>query len=126
MKDLTNAMDMNAPEYDPVRATSIVAILTSLDASTLPGCSSTDLADLNSAKSAAKENADTVVTTQTNLISAKVEELNALVVEIHALNVQISEAGGTTIDPGTTAQTVATVATVSTSAGSTSGGSTGT
>ena len=102
MKDLTNAMDYRAPDYDPARAMDIVAILTSLDSSYLsPGCSSSDLSELNDAKNAAKDNADAVVTTQTTLISAKTDELNALVLLILALNQQISAAGGTIIDPGT-------------------------
>merc|ERR1712192_370091 len=54
-------------------------------------------------------------------ISTKTEELNDLVAEINSLNEQIVAAGGTTIDPGTTAQTVPTVSTngpaASTSAG---------
>ena len=107
MKDLTNAMDYRAPDYDPARAMDIVAILTSLDSSYLsPGCSSSDLSELNDAKNAAKDNADAVVTTQTTLISAKTDELNALVLLIQALNQQISATGGTTIDPGTIATQV--------------------
>ena len=102
MTDLKNAMDYRAPDFDPTTATDIVAILTSLDSSYLsPGCSSSDLSELNNAKNAAKDNADAVVTTQTTLISAKADELNALVGLIQALNQQISTAGGTTIDPGT-------------------------
>ena len=102
MKDLTKAMDYRAPDYDPARAMDIVAILTSLDSSYLsPGCSSSDLSELNDAKNAAKDNADAVVTTQTTLISAKTDELNALVLLILALNQQISAAGKTIIDPGT-------------------------
>merc|ERR1719234_839299 len=78
MTDLVNSLDIDAADYNPVRAADIVTILTSLDASTLsPGCSSTDLSDLNSAKSAAKNNAADVVTIQTNLISAKNEEFAA-------------------------------------------------
>ena len=107
MKDLTKAMDFRAPDYDPARATDIVTILTSLDSSYLsPGCSSSDLSELNDAKNAAKDNADAVVTTQTTLISAKADELNALVWLILALNQQISAAGGTTINPGTIATNV--------------------
>ena len=79
-----------------------MAVLISLDSSYLsPGCSSSDLSELNDAKNAAKDNADAVVTTQTTLISAKTDELNALVLLILALNQQISAAGGTIIDPGT-------------------------
>ena len=107
MTDLRDAMDFKAPDYDPAKATNIVAILSSLDSSHLsPGCSSSDLSELNDAKNAAKDNADAVVTTQTTLISAKTDELNALVGLIQALNQQISAAGGTTIDPGTTATQV--------------------
>merc|ERR1719239_1882483 len=41
MTDLANAIDINAPDYDPEKAANIVTILTNLDASTLsPGCSS--------------------------------------------------------------------------------------
>ena len=99
MIDLTNVMD-----YDPAKATDIVIILTSLDPSYLsPGCSSSDLSELNNAKNAAKDNADAVVTSQADFISAKTDELNALVLLILALNRQISAAGGTTIHLGTTA-----------------------
>ena len=104
MTDLKNAMDYGAPDYDPAKATTIVSILTSLDLSELTlWCSSSDLSELFDAKNAAKDNADAVVTTQTMLISAKTDELNALVWLILALNHQISAAGGTTISPGTTA-----------------------
>ena len=104
MKDLTNAMDFRAPDYDPTKATDIVTILTILDSSHLaPGCSSSDLSELNDAKNAAKDNADAVMTKQTTLISAKTNELNALMWLILALNQQISATGGTTIDPGTPA-----------------------
>ena len=106
MTDLKNAMDYGAPDYDPAKATTIVSILTSLDLSELTlWCSSSDLSELFDAKNAAKDNADAVVTTQTMLISAKTDELNALVWLILALNQQISAAGGTTISPGTTAST---------------------
>ena len=99
MIDLTNVMD-----YDPAKATDIVIILTSLDPSYLsPGCSSSDLSELHNAKNAAKDNADAVVTSQADFISAKTDELNALVLLILALNRQISAAGGTTIHLGTTA-----------------------
>merc|ERR1719234_1683266 len=55
MTDLVNSLDINAADYNPVRAANIVEILTSLDTSTLsPGCSSTDLSDLNSAQRAAR------------------------------------------------------------------------
>merc|ERR1712212_1255118 len=77
MIDLTNAMDSSSTDYNTARATAIVAILTSLT-SVSPACSSSDVSELNSAKDAAKANADAVVTTQTNLISAKADELNAL------------------------------------------------
>ena len=104
MTDLTNVVDYGSPDYDPAKATDIVAILTSLDPSYLsPECSSSDLSELKNAKNAAKDNADAVVTAQANLISAKIDEMNALVLLILALNQQISAAGGTTIDPGTTA-----------------------
>merc|ERR1719222_128462 len=124
MSDLTNAMDSSSSEYNTARATAIVAILTSFPDSE-PPCSSSDLEELKSAKDAAKNKADAVVTAQTNLISAKTEELNALVLEIQSLNAQIIAAGGATIDPGTTAQTVPTVATGSATAGSTPAGSAG-
>merc|ERR1719341_2789854 len=123
MTDLTNAMDSSSPGYDTAKAVAIVAILAT-DITLNPRCSSSDVADLNSAKDAAKNKADAVVIEQTNLISAKTEELNALVLEIQSLNEQIIAAGGTTIDPGTTAQTVPTVATGSASTGSTPAGST--
>merc|ERR1711971_254099 len=86
MTDLANALDFNVPDYDLIRATNIVTILTSLDASTLsPGCSSTDLSDLNSVKIAAKDNADAVVRIQTNLISANNDEFDACVRELNAI-----------------------------------------
>merc|ERR1712158_174833 len=126
MTDLTNAMDSSSLEYNTARAADIAAILLGLTESSLsPKCSSSDLEDLNSAKDAAKNKADAVVIEQTNLISTKTEELNALVLEIQSLNEQISAAGGTTNDPGTTAQTVPTVATGSASAGSTPGSTLG-
>ena len=103
MNDLTIMMDLRDPEYDPAKASDIVAILASLDPRDLsPGCSSADLSELNNAKNAAKDNADAVVATQANFISAKTDELNALVLLIQALNGQISAAGGTTNDPGIT------------------------
>merc|ERR1719391_1681744 len=128
MTDLTNAMDSSSSEYNTARATAIVAILTTLTKDNLsPACSSSDVSELNSAKDAAKAKADEVVTTQTNLISKKTDELNDLVSEINSLNQQIAAAGGTTKDPGTTAQTVPTSAgpTGSSSAGPTSAGPTG-
>ena len=103
MNDLTIAMDFRAPEYDLAKAMDMVSILTSLDITNLsPGCSSSDLSELNNAKNAAKDNADAVVATQTNFISAKTDELNALVLLAQALNKQISVAGGTIINPGVT------------------------
>merc|ERR1719175_114644 len=133
-------MDSSSSEYNTARATAIVAILTTLTKDNLsPACSSSDVSELTSAKDAAKAKADEVVTTQTNLISKKTDELNDLVSEINSLNQQIAAAGGTTKDPGTTAQTVPTVAgptsgptgsssagpTGSSSAGPTSAGPTG-
>ena len=103
MRDLTNAMDFRAPDYNPRKALDIVAILTSKDVSDLsPGCSTADLSELNDAKNAVQDNAHAVVTTQTNLIFAKTDEMNALVLLIQALNQQISAAGGATIGPGIT------------------------
>merc|ERR1719193_477599 len=125
MTDLTNAMDSSSSEYNTARATAIVAILESLTSNDLsPACSSSDVSELNSAKDAAKTNADAVVTTQTNLIATKTEEYNEAVREINSLNAQIIAAGGTTIAPGTLAQTVPTVATNG-PAGSTSTGPSG-
>merc|ERR1711936_1498981 len=127
MTDLTNAMDSSSSEYNTARAVAIVAIL-STDITLSPGCSTSDVADLDSAREAAKNKADAVVTEQTNLISTKTDELNALVLEIQSLNEQIAAAGGTTVDPGTTAQPVDTVAAGSTpgsSPGSTPGSSPG-
>ena len=103
MNDLTIMMDLGDPEYDPAKASDIVAILTSLDISKLsPGCSSSDFSELDNAKNAAKDNADAVVATQANFISAKTDELNALVFLAQALNKQIAEAGGTIINTGIT------------------------
>ena len=133
MTDVKNLIDSSSSDYNTARATEVAAILRSLSHTDLsPPCTSSDVAELDSAKDAAKTNADAVVATQTNLISTKTEELNDLVAEINSLNEQIVAAGGTTIDPGTTAQTVPTVSTngpvASTSAGpsgSTSGAPTG-
>ena len=102
MTNLTNTMDLAAPDYNPAEATNILAILISVDPTTLsPGCSSSDLLELSNAKSAAKENADAVVMTQTNFIAAKTSQLNALVMLIQALNQQQTSApGGTTIAQG--------------------------
>ena len=69
------------------------------------------MSELNNSKNAAKENTDTVVTAQADLITAKTDEVNALVWLIRVLNRQISAAGGTTIDPGTIAPQVLTTAT---------------
>ena len=87
MTDLENALaEIDAPDYDTVRAASIVTMLTSLDASNLsPGCSWEEFEDLISAWSAAKENAEALVTTLIDLIDAKKNELNALKGELNAL-----------------------------------------
>ena len=107
MTDLTNAMESSTPDFD--QAKDLVAILTSLDPSSLsPGCSSSDLLELEEAKDTAKDIAEAVVATQTNFISAKTNELNALVSLILALNQQILVEGGTTIDPGTISTPVST------------------
>merc|ERR1712172_187869 len=125
MTDVKNLIDSSSSDYNTARATEVAAILRSLSHTDLsPPCTSSDVAELDAAKDAAKDNAKAVVATQTNLISAKTEELNNLVAEIKSLNEQIVEAGGTTIDPGTTAQTVPTVSTNG-PAGSTSGTPTG-
>ena len=107
MTDLTNAMESSTPDFD--QAKDLVAILTRLDPSSLsPGCSSSDLSELEEAKDTAKDIAEAVVATQTNFISAKTNELNALVSLILALNQQILVEGGTTIDPGTISTPVST------------------
>ena len=107
MTDLTNAMESSTPDFD--QAKDLVAILTRLDPSILsPGCSSSDLLELEEAKDTAKDIAEAVVATQTNFISAKTNELNALVSLILALNQQILVEGGTTIDPGTISTPVST------------------
>ena len=107
MTDLTNAMESSTPDFD--QAKDLVAILTRLDLSSLsPGCSSSDLLELEEAKDTAKDIAEAVVATQTNFISAKTNELNALVSLILALNQQILVEGGTTIDPGTISTPVST------------------
>ena len=86
MDELKNALDSNALDYDPVRADSIVTMLTSLDASNLsPGCSWEEFEDLISAWSAAKENAEALVMTLTDLIDAKKNELYALKGKLNAL-----------------------------------------
>ena len=107
MTDLTNAMESSTPDFD--QAKDLVAILTRLDPSSLsPDCSSSDLLELEEAKDTAKDIAEAVVATQTNFISAKTNELNALVSLILALNQQILVEGGTTIDPGTISTPVST------------------
>ena len=107
MTDLTNAMESSTPDFD--QAKDLVAILTRLDPSSLsPDCSSSDLLELEEAKDTAKGIAEAVVATQTNFISAKTNELNALVSLILALNQQILVEGGTTIDPGTISTPVST------------------
>ena len=107
MTDLTNAMESSTPDFD--QAKDLVAILTRLDPSSLsPDCSSSDLLELEEAKVTAKDIAEAVVATQTNFISAKTNELNALVSLILALNQQILVEGGTTIDPGTISTPVST------------------
>ena len=107
MADLTNAMESSTPDFD--QAKDLVAILTRLDPSSLsPDCSSSDLLELEEAKDTAKDIAEAVVATQTNFISAKTNELNALVSLILALNQQILVEGGTTIDPGTISTPVST------------------
>ena len=101
MKDLTNAMNFRAPDYNLRKAADILAILTSQDLSDLSlGCPTSALSELNDAKNAVHNNADALVKTQRNLILAKTDELNALVLLIQALDQQISAAGGTTIGPG--------------------------
>ena len=108
MTNLTNAVDYSGSDYDLANAMDIVTVLASLDPKTLsPGCLFKDLSILNASRDAANAKAEDIVTTQTNLISAKNNELNALVFLIVALNRQISAAGGTTINPGTPAPTVA-------------------
>jgi len=88
MDDLKNALDSNALDYDPVRADSIVTMLTTLDARTLsPGCSLTDLVYLINARNAAKDNADADADARTNLIREKKAELNSLLLELNALMV---------------------------------------
>ena len=107
MTDLTNAMESSTPDFD--QAKDLVAILTRLDPSSLsPDCSSSDLVELEEAKDTAKDIAEAVVATQKNFISAKTNELNALVSLILALNQQILVEGGTTIDPGTISTPVST------------------
>ena len=104
MTDLTNAMDSSTPDFG--RAKNLVETLTSLDPSSLsPGCLTVDISELEVAKNTAKDIAEAAVATQTNFISAKRNELNALVSLILALNQQIQAEGGTTIDPGTTVST---------------------
>jgi len=102
MTDLVNALDFNAPDYDLIRAANIVEILISLDASTFsPGCTLTDLSDLNITKSAAKDNADAVVMIQTNLISANNDEFNACVRELNDLTEEAAPSPLTGHCPGT-------------------------
>ena len=75
ISDKIDSLDMNT-----------LTMLTSLDASTLsPGCSWTEFEDLISFWSAAKENANALVTRLTSLISGLNDELNALKNELNAL-----------------------------------------
>ena len=120
LTDLTNAMESSTPDFD--RAKDLVAILTRLDPSSLsPDCSSSDLLELEEAKVTAKDIAEAVVATQTNFISAKTNELNALVSLILALNQQILVEGGATIDPGTISTPVSTESPYQSSCQTTSG-----
>merc|ERR1711990_966261 len=57
MTDLTNAMDSSSSEYNTARAVAIVAVL-STDITLSPGCSTSDVADLDSAREVAKNKAD--------------------------------------------------------------------
>ena len=110
LTDLTSVMDSSTPDFS--RANNLVETLTSLDPSSLsPGCSSADLPELDTVKNAAKAVAEAVVTIQTNFISAKTNELNALVSLISALNQEISSALGSTVDSGTSATSIPTVGT---------------
>ena len=108
LTDLTSVMDSSTPDFS--RANNLVETLTSLDPSSLsPGCYSSDWAELDRAKNAAKAVAEAMVTTQINFISAKTNELNALVSLISALNQEISSALGSTVDSGTSATSIPTV-----------------
>merc|ERR1712192_211475 len=87
MTDLADALDeIDAPDYDPVPAASIVKMLTSLDASNLaPGCSWEEFEDLVSRWSAAKNNAEDLVERTTQLRDNKKAELNDLKGKLNAL-----------------------------------------
>jgi len=94
MTDLANALD-DAPNYDLVRARSIVTMLTSVDLGTWilhamnlndgAGCQWDEFPDILSAWEDAKNNAATLVRTQTNLSASKKAELDALASELNDL-----------------------------------------
>merc|ERR1711934_436339 len=96
--------------YNPTKAVAIVAILKSLTATDLnPSCSTSDVADLESAKESAASKAAEVVATQTNKIAKATEEFNAAVALINTVNEALASQGATTVEAGTTAAPVATV-----------------
>jgi len=111
MDDITNALDgTNDATYNPTKAVAIVAILKSLTATDLnPSCSTSDVADLQSAKESAASKAAEVVATQTNKIAKATEEFNAAVALINTVNEALASQGATTVEAGTTAAPVATV-----------------
>merc|ERR1719291_492904 len=111
MDDITNALDgTNDATYNPTKAVAIVAILKSLTATDLnPSCSTSDIADLQSAKESAASKAAEVVATQTNKIAKATEEFNAAVALINTVNEALASQGATTVEAGTTAAPVATV-----------------
>merc|ERR1719291_640226 len=111
MDDITNALDgTNDATYNPTKAVAIVAILKSLTATDLnPSCSTSDVADLESAKESAASKAAEVVATQTNKIAKATEEFNAAVALINTVNEALASQGATTVAAGTTAAPVATV-----------------
>merc|ERR1711978_487101 len=98
MDDITNALDgTNDATYNPTKAVAIVAILKSLTATDLnPSCSTSDVADLESAKESAASKAAEVVATQTNKIAKATEEFNAAVALINAVNEALASQGATT------------------------------
>merc|ERR1712203_930789 len=111
MDDITNALDgTNDATYNPTKAVAIVAILKSLTATDLnPSCSTSDVADLESAKESAASKAAEVVATQTNKIAKATEEFNAAVALISSINEALASQGATTVEAGTTAAAAATV-----------------
>merc|ERR1712106_1107886 len=90
-------------------ATKLGKLLAAVDAATV-GCTSDDVADLNTVKSAvtaAKAALGTVLAVLQNKIKAAIDTINAAIAEITAVNIIFAASGKSTLaDPGTTLATV--------------------